>query len=81
VKTEPRRVIVYAMEITGVDLPVVHVDVHCGSGFYVRSLAHDYGRALGCGAHLSGLRRTMIGPYAMADALSVQDAVTLITAG
>lgn len=81
VKTEPRRVIVYAMQLSGVDLPVVHVNVHCGSGFYVRSLAHDYGRALGCGAHLSGLRRTMIGPYDIADALSVQDAVALITAG
>jgi tRNA pseudouridine55 synthase len=81
VKTEPRRVIVYAMRITGVDLPVIQVNVHCGSGFYVRSLAYDYGRALGCGAHLSGLRRTMIGPYDLQDALSVKDAVALITSG
>lgn len=80
VKTEPRRVIVHDMRITDVDLPFVTLEVHCGSGFYVRSLAHDYGRALGCGAHLSGLRRTMIGPYSLKDALSVQDTVTLITA-
>jgi tRNA pseudouridine55 synthase len=81
VKTEPRRVIVYDMRITAVDLPVVQLSVHCGSGFYVRSLAHDLGRALGCGAHLSGLRRTMIGAYDVRDALSVQDTVALITAG
>ena len=80
VKTEPRRVIVYDMRITGVDLPVVRLNVHCGSGFYVRSLAHDFGSALGCGAHLSGLRRTMIGPYDVKDSMSVQDTVALITA-
>jgi len=80
VQTEPRRVTVHDMRIPEVNLPVVKLEVHCGSGFYVRSLAYDYGRALACGAHLSGLRRTMIGPYSIKDALSVQDTVALITA-
>ncbi len=48
---------------------LLRLRIVCSSGFYVRSLAHDIGQLLGCGAHLEGLRRTRAGPFAVADAL------------
>lgn len=49
------------------------IDVHCGAGFYVRSLAHDLGTALGVPAHLHALRRTAAGPFLEADAHALTD--------
>jgi tRNA pseudouridine55 synthase len=46
--------------------------VHCGKGFYVRVLAEDIGIALGCGAHLSGLRREQVGPFSLAEAVTLE---------
>ena len=63
VKLEPRRLTIYTFEITGIELPVVEFRVVCSTGTYIRSLAHDFGKALGCGAHLSALRRTRIGEF------------------
>jgi len=48
--------------------PEVVIDVHCSSGTYVRSLANDLGKALGCGAYLVGLRRTKSGRFSLRDA-------------
>ena len=53
--------------------PSVTVEVKCGRGFYMRSLAHDLGSALGCGAHLKALTRTRSGPFELSDALSLDD--------
>ena len=55
-------------KVVEVDLPDVVVDVSCSSGTYVRVLALDLGRALGCGGHLASLRRTAAGPFTIADA-------------
>lgn len=60
---EPRRVDISQFEITEVLLPVVGFRVRVSSGTYIRSLAHDFGRRLQCGAHLSSLRRTHIGLF------------------
>lgn len=49
------------------------VDLHCSSGFYVRSLAHDIGAALGCGAHVHALSRTAVGDFKLEDAVSMED--------
>lgn len=49
------------------------LDVHCSAGFYVRSLAHDLGAALGCGAHLIALRRTSSGDWTLAHAIPLAD--------
>jgi tRNA pseudouridine55 synthase len=57
---------------------VARIEVNSGRGMYVRSLAHDLGVALGCGAYLSGLTRTAIGPLALADAVPM---ATLVAAG
>ena len=48
---------------------MAEVRVVCSSGFYVRSLAHDLGQRLGCGAHLEGLRRTRAGAFSLDDAV------------
>ena len=58
-------------EITRIQLPEVHFKVVCSTGTYIRSLAHDVGAALGCGAYLSELRRNRIGDFSVAEAVSV----------
>lgn len=64
----PRTVHVYTFDLTGRDGPDVSFRVCCSKGTYVRSLAHDFGERLGCGAHLTALRRTAIGPYSVENA-------------
>ena len=66
------QVIVYAFDLKGYSPPYVGFDVHCASGTYVRSLVHDLGQALGCGAHLSGLRRLAVGRCGIQEALSLE---------
>lgn len=69
---EPRPVTITAFEITAVKLPEVHFRVACSTGTYIRSLANDLGSALGCGGYLQELRRTRIGVFDVADALTPQ---------
>ena len=63
VEREPRFVRVFDSEVTRVELPEVDFRVVCSKGFYVRTYAHDIGQKLGCGAHLSNLRRTRSGHF------------------
>ncbi|MEY2596236.1 MAG: hypothetical protein RI965_1508 [Bacteroidota bacterium] len=72
VKMDPRPVTISVFEITGIELPKVHFRVVCSTGTYIRSLANDFGSALGCGAHLSALRRTRIGAFNVSDAKSIE---------
>ncbi|NNJ08808.1 tRNA pseudouridine(55) synthase TruB [Chloroflexales bacterium ZM16-3] len=58
-------------DLEGADALVI--DVVCGKGTYIRSLARDIGVALGCGAHLAGLRRTFVGPFAIGEAVPLAD--------
>jgi len=66
VERNPRQVEVYALELTELSLPEIELDVHCSKGTYVRTLAEDIGQALGCGGHVTRLRRTGVGPFAEA---------------
>jgi len=68
VELEPRIIQVHSLEVVEWNPPEVVVDVHCSSGTYVRSLAHDLGEMLGCGAYLTGLRRTKSGRFTLKDA-------------
>ena len=68
VKTEARKVIVHDIQLLQFNSPELEILIHCGSGFYVRSLAHDIGEKMGCGGHLSMLERKKIGPYTLEDA-------------
>lgn len=72
---EPRKITIHEFEITNIDLPVVTFKVVCTTGTYIRSLAHDFGAALGCGGYLSSLRRTRIGQFLASDAMSVEQFV------
>ncbi len=73
VETErtPRVVEVYSIDVRAIALPEVEFDVHCGKGTYIRSLAHDLGEKLGCGAHLVALTRLASGEFTLEDALSL----------
>lgn len=73
VKLEPRPVTIKIFEITNIEFPVVHFRVVCSTGTYIRSLAHDFGQALGCGAYLSKLCRTRIGTFSIDDAMSIEE--------
>ena len=70
---QPKEVFIKEFEISAIDLPRINIRVVCAKGTYIRSLAHDFGRALGCGAHLSALCRTRIGDYALKDSLTIED--------
>jgi len=68
VDVAPRAVWIERLSLVSFENPRVVVDVDCGPGTYVRSLARDLGDRLGCGAHLGGLRRTRSGPFRIEDA-------------
>ncbi len=83
---EERPVFVHAIDLLEFDRsdparPRAVLDVQCGKGFYVRSLAHDVGQTLGVGGHLGNLRRTQVGPFLAEDATPLEAAVLLLEAG
>lgn len=65
VELKTRKVHIYDFKITKINLPFVEFEVHCGKGTYIRSLAHDFGKALNSGGYLTELRRTKIGEYSV----------------
>ena len=73
VEIPKRAVHISAFEITTIHLPNVDFRVACSKGTYIRSLAHDFGKALDNGAHLRALRRTKIGDFSVEDAVSIED--------
>ncbi len=73
VRKEPREIRVKSFEIEEVDLPLVRFQVTCSKGTYVRSLVHDLGARLGCGAFLSSLTRTASGPFSIEQAVSLEE--------
>lgn len=68
VEREPRLIHIYAFKLLDFTPPYARFRVACTKGTYVRTLAHDIGQALGCGAHLTALRRTRSGNFSVADA-------------
>ena len=73
VELEPRKLTIREFEITAIELPVIHFRVSCSTGTYIRSLANDFGEALGCGAYLSSLRRTRIGEFNVSNSVKMED--------
>jgi tRNA pseudouridine55 synthase len=71
VELAPRTVEVFRLEITRFAYPELELDIDCGSGTYVRSIGRDLGQALGCGAVMSALVRTGVGPYRIEDAVGL----------
>ena len=71
IKLRSRPVKIYHLELIDWQPPVVTIEVECGKGTYIRSLAHDLGQALGCGAHLKSLIRLRCGLFDIKDAISL----------
>jgi len=69
VERPPREVEIFDLRVLDVSLPDVSFKVSCSAGTYVRTLCHDIGRLLGCGAHLGGLRRTASGVFSITEAV------------
>ena len=73
VKLEPRPITIYSFNIEKIEWPVVHFRVVCSTGTYIRSLANDFGAALGVGGYMSSLRRTRIGQFKVEEAIPLLD--------
>jgi tRNA pseudouridine55 synthase len=81
VELEARPVEIFSLALTEWQPPEFTLEVHCGSGTYIRSLAHDLGQRLECGAHLTALRRTASGKLAVSDAVTLADLKAAFEAG
>ena len=68
---EERTVNVYRIELLRFDPPLVELEIECGRGAYVRTIAHDLGQRLGCGGHLEALTRLHSGPFTLGDAINL----------
>lgn len=73
VERAPRRIRIDSLEVRHYLPPEIGIEISCSPGTYVRTLASDLGERLGCGAHLSGLRRTSSGPFLLEQAATVED--------
>ncbi len=71
IDVKPRKVIIKRMEILKQEIPNITFSLTCSKGTYVRQLCVDIGDALGCGAHLSGLRRTRSGRFSILEAVDM----------
>lgn len=76
IEREARPVTVYHNDIVAFEEARLTLDIHCSKGTYVRTIAHDLGEALGCGAHVDALRRTQAGPYGEDDLETLEDIET-----
>jgi len=68
---QPRKITITEFEITKIELPEIDFRIVCSKGTYIRSLAHDFGKVLQTGSHLSALRRTKIGDYSVCKAMDM----------
>ena len=78
VRLESRPVTISSFALIGKEGPDITFQVACSKGTYIRSLAHDLGQNLGCGAYLRALRREQNGPYQVANALSMPELIAWI---
>jgi len=77
VEREARGIVIHALTIDSIDLPEISFTVRCSRGTYVRTLSHDMGEYLGCGAHLLQLRRTASGPFTLENAFTLDELASL----
>jgi tRNA pseudouridine55 synthase len=77
----PVEIEVYELDVLRVDGCEAAVRVHCSAGTYLRSIAHEAGQALGCGAHLKSLRRTASGDFKIEAARALEELATMVEAG
>ena len=70
---EPRPVTIHQLTITQFNSPIAEIEIRCGAGTYIRSLAHDMGQALGVGAHLAGLVRVSSGRFELSESYELDE--------
>lgn len=73
VERKPRPIEIFSLKVCEIAFPYVTFSVHCSKGTYIRSLCHDMGQALGCGAAMAELVRTRVDRFALADALTLSE--------
>jgi len=73
VERRPAAIEIFALEIVGFKWPYLEIKVHCSSGTYIRSIAYEIGKKLGCGAYLEALKRTKIGDFSLKNAKNLDD--------
>jgi tRNA pseudouridine55 synthase len=73
VKRNPRQVEIYSFDITTISMPDIRFEISCSKGTYIRVIADDFGKELGCGGVLSLLRRTEIGDSKVDNAFNLDD--------
>ena len=81
VEREPRKVEIYALDVLSLAGDELRLSMRCSKGTYVRTLAEDVGQALDCGAHLSALRRTLVGPFDIEQAVTLEELQERATGG
>lgn len=77
VEREPRKITIFDIKVENIELPKVRFEVACTKGTYIRTLAHDIGQQLGCGAYLSGLCRTQTGNMVLENATPLDDLLAM----
>ena len=77
IERKPRAITIYSIQILRWESPIVDLEIVCGAGTYIRSLAHDLGAALGVGAYLSGLTRAASGSFTLADSVNLESLLAL----
>jgi len=79
VTLQPRPIQIYNIKIINYDFPQLTIDIHCGKGTYIRSLARDIGSALNLGGYLTDLCRTAVGSYTIENAIELENVPDPIT--
>lgn len=79
IELKARNVVIREFSIVRIQMPEVDFKVICSTGTYIRSLANDFGKTLGCGAYLSKLCRTRIGNFLLQDAMTMEQAKDFVT--
>ncbi len=73
IERNPREVFISKFETKNIDLPDIEFEISCSKGTYIRVIANDFGKILGCGAYLKKLRRTQIGCFSVDDAFTIEE--------
>jgi len=81
IERAPRHVTIYEIEILSIDLPLVKIRAACSKGTYIRTLCHDIGEKLGCGAAMETLVRTRVGQFSLEDAVTLSEIETMVHNG
>src|SRR5437762_5963206 len=81
VELKPVQVEIYEYRLTGIEGSVAQFVIECSSGTYIRSLAHEMGQKLGCGAHLAEITRTAVGEFSLEQAMALEELAEASRAG